>query len=70
MIDTIALALGHALLAVALVRLALRVDVDRDPLIARLAAAAEEARRTRRGGARAKGPAPGDGNPPGGSPEG
>ncbi len=56
MIDTIALVLGHALLAVALLRLALRVDVDDDPLIARLsqqAAAQRKAGRNQRRGGRA-----------------
>jgi hypothetical protein len=33
MIDTLALALGHALLGVALLRLMLREDVDHDPRI-------------------------------------
>ncbi|AOL24906.1 hypothetical protein Ga0102493_11777 [Erythrobacter litoralis] len=36
MIDQIALALGHGLLAVALLRLALRGDVDTDPLVEEL----------------------------------
>jgi len=36
MIDYFALALGHGLMAVALLRLVLREDVDSDPLIARL----------------------------------
>ena len=33
MIDTIALALGHALLGLAMVRLVQRADMDSDPLI-------------------------------------
>lgn len=45
MIDTFALALGHGLLALALLRLALRGDVDADPLIARLAEAAAARRK-------------------------
>jgi hypothetical protein len=52
MIDTIALALGHALLAAALLRLALRVDVDADPLIARLTAQSANERKQRRAAAR------------------
>jgi hypothetical protein len=47
MIDTFALALGHGLLALALLRLALRGDVDADPLIGRLAEDAAAARRKR-----------------------
>ncbi len=45
MIDTIALALGHALLVYALLRLTLRADVDEDPLLARLQQEAEVRRR-------------------------
>jgi hypothetical protein len=45
MIDYFALALGHGLLAFALLRLALRSDVDADPLIARLAEAAAARRK-------------------------
>lgn len=47
MIDIIALVLGHALLAAALLRLALRMDVDDDPFMGRLAAevGAERARK-------------------------
>lgn len=33
MIDYIALALGHGLMAIALLRLVLREDLDRDPLL-------------------------------------
>lgn len=58
MIDTIALALGHALLAAALLRLALRADVDRDPLLARLSEEAESERRSRKAGARQRRSAP------------
>jgi hypothetical protein len=36
MIDYIALALGHGLMAIALLRLALREDLDGDPLLTRL----------------------------------
>jgi 4'-phosphopantetheinyl transferase EntD len=45
MIDQLALALGHGLLAVALLRLALREDVDVDPLVEELKEEAAEKRR-------------------------
>lgn len=45
MIDQFALALGHGLLAVALLRLALRGDVDADPLVGELAEEAAARRR-------------------------
>lgn len=45
MIDQFALALGHGLLAVALLRLALRGDVDVDPLVGELAETAAARRR-------------------------
>jgi hypothetical protein len=48
MIDTIALVLGHALLGAALLRLALRVDVDDDPLIARLTAEVAASRKSKK----------------------
>jgi hypothetical protein len=38
MIDTFALALGHGLLAVALLRLVMRAGLDEDPLISHLEA--------------------------------
>jgi hypothetical protein len=38
MIDYLALALGHGLLAIALLRLTLRADLDADPLIGEIAA--------------------------------
>jgi hypothetical protein len=38
MIDTFALALGHGLLAVALLRLVMRAGLDEDPLIASIEA--------------------------------
>lgn len=38
MIDYFALALGHGLMAIALLRLVLREDLDGDPLLARLKA--------------------------------
>jgi hypothetical protein len=38
MIDYFALALGHGLMAIALLRLVLRDDLDGDPLLARLKA--------------------------------
>jgi hypothetical protein len=44
MIDHIALAIGHGLLAVALMRLVLRAGLDDDPLIGAINAEAEEAR--------------------------
>jgi len=45
MIDQIALALGHGLLALALLRLALRGDVDADPLVEELKDEAADKRR-------------------------
>ncbi|MEQ8411880.1 MAG: hypothetical protein RIB52_10020 [Erythrobacter sp.] len=45
MIDQFALALGHGLLAAALLRLALRDDVDADPLVAELGEAGAARRR-------------------------
>ena len=45
MIDYFALALGHGLLAVALLRLVLRADVDTDPLLGTLAADTAENRK-------------------------
>jgi hypothetical protein len=38
MIDTLALALGHGLMAVALMRLLLRAGLDEDPLLEEIAA--------------------------------
>lgn len=38
MIDTLALALGHGLMAIAMVRLMLRKGLDEDPLLEELAA--------------------------------
>ena len=52
MIDTIALVLGHALLATALLRLALRADVDQDPHIASLQAEARILRQSKSAAAR------------------
>ncbi|MCU0948697.1 MAG: hypothetical protein MUF47_10660 [Porphyrobacter sp.] len=52
MIDTIALVLGHALLATALLRLALRADVDQDPHIASLQAQARTQRQSKSAAAR------------------
>jgi hypothetical protein len=46
MIDYIALAIGHGLLAVALLRLALRGDVDDDPLLSSLASDAQADRQS------------------------
>jgi hypothetical protein len=37
MIDTLALALGHGLMAVAMLRLVLRAGLDEDPLLGELA---------------------------------
>ncbi|HSF12950.1 MAG TPA: hypothetical protein VLA50_08255 [Erythrobacter sp.] len=45
MIDHIALAIGHGLLAVALLRLVLRAGLDDDPLIGSINAEADEARK-------------------------
>jgi len=47
MIDHFALALGHGLLAIALLRLALRGDVDRDPLAKAIAEGKAEQRKAR-----------------------
>jgi hypothetical protein len=44
MIDYFALALGHGLMAIALLRLVLRADLDADPLLARLKTEAAENR--------------------------
>lgn len=60
MIDYFALALGHGLLALALLRLALRDDVDGDPLIASLEAEAAARRKNGTKGARSKAANPGD----------
>jgi hypothetical protein len=46
MIDYFALALGHGLLALALLRVAMRGDVDADPLLASLAEDAAARRKT------------------------
>gem|GEM_PF-1440345 len=46
MIDTLALALGHVLLGIALLRLALRGDVDDDPRIIALQAEAKARRKS------------------------
>lgn len=54
MIDYFALALGHGLLALALLRLALRGDVDADPLMASLTKEAAARRKTPPRGARGK----------------
>lgn len=45
MIDYIALALGHGLLAIALLRLVTRAGLDADPFIAELKSAAENNRK-------------------------
>jgi hypothetical protein len=45
MIDHIALALGHGLLAVALLRLVLRAGLDDDPLIGSIEAEADDQRK-------------------------
>jgi hypothetical protein len=44
MIDYLSLALGHGLLAIALLRLVMRKDLDEDPRIAEYAAKAEAIR--------------------------
>jgi hypothetical protein len=45
MIDTFALALGHGLLAVALLRLVMRAGLDEDPLIASIEAETDSNRK-------------------------
>ncbi|MGY6637534.1 MAG: hypothetical protein ACXIUO_10370 [Erythrobacter sp.] len=54
MIDTLALALGHVLLGIALLRLALRGDVDDDPRIIALQAEAKARRKSTNRAARRK----------------
>ena len=44
MIDYFALALGHGLMAIALLRLVLRADVDADPLLGQMKSEAAEHR--------------------------
>ena len=44
MIDYFALALGHGLMAIALLRLVLRADVDADPLLGQMKSEAAENR--------------------------
>lgn len=70
MIDYFALALGHGLMAIALLRLVLRNDLDVDPLLAQIKGEAEESRKaTTAAGrnaarrARGKGHDTGDANP-------
>ncbi|MCU0949336.1 MAG: hypothetical protein MUF47_14000 [Porphyrobacter sp.] len=45
MIDTLALALGHGLLAIAMLRLVMRDGLDEDPLLGELAAEASNNRK-------------------------
>jgi 4'-phosphopantetheinyl transferase EntD len=45
MIDNFALVLGHGLMAIALLRLVLRADLDADPLLAKLKQSAAANRR-------------------------
>ncbi|MEQ5787774.1 hypothetical protein J3454_07720 [Erythrobacter sp. NFXS35] len=45
MIDYFALALGHGLMAIALLRLVMRQDLDDDPLLAQIKGDAEESRK-------------------------
>ena len=45
MIDYFALALGHGLMAIALLRLVLRADCDADPLLGRLDSDTDENRK-------------------------
>ncbi len=47
MIDQFALALGHGLLAIALLRLVMRAGLDEDPLIKTIRAADEKDRKAR-----------------------
>lgn len=70
MIDYFALALGHGLMAIALLRLVLRADLDADPLIGQLKKdtadnrmAASPAGRNAARRAKAGGQDDGDGNP-------
>lgn len=71
MIDYFALALGHGLMAIALLRLVLRADLDADPLIGQLKQEIADNRKAasaagRSAARRARGLAPestGDGNP-------
>lgn len=52
MIDHFALALGHGLLAIAMLRLVMRAGLDADPLIDALKTEAEDKRRTSRAAGR------------------
>ena len=45
MIDTLALALGHGLMAIAMLRLVTRAGLDEDPLLGELAAEANSKRK-------------------------
>lgn len=45
MIDTLALALGHGLMAIAMLRLVMRTGLDEDPLLGELAAEANSKRK-------------------------
>ncbi len=55
MIDTLALALGHGLMAIAMLRLVSRTGLDEDPLLGELAAEANSNRKAANAARRAKG---------------
>lgn len=54
MIDTLALALGHGLMAIAMLRLVTRTGLDEDPLLGELVAEANSKRKTATAARRAK----------------
>jgi hypothetical protein len=55
MIDTFALALGHGLMAIAMLRLVTRAGLDDDPLLVELAAKAKSRRKAASAARRARG---------------
>jgi hypothetical protein len=61
MIDTLALALGHGLMAIAMLRLVSRAGLDEDPLLGELAAEASSKRKAASAARRAKGDVEGEG---------
>lgn len=60
MIDTLALALGHGLMAIAMLRLVSRAGLDEDPLLGELAAEANSKRKAANAARRAKGDVEGE----------
>ena len=60
MIDTLALALGHGLMAIAMLRLVSRATLDEDPLLGELAAEASSKRKAASAARRAKGDVEGE----------